>query len=314
MTGIGQRRVLRSVLGGDPDPFRPLEPECKTVQFDQPLSPAELERAAGLMAQRPDVELYVYRTASKDLEFLRHFKTLRRLHLALYELEDITGLAYVRDTLQALNLGATKKTFSVRFVEDLPHLQELFLVGHKKDARAISGLHGLASLGLSRITLPDLSLLLPLGGLRKLQLFLGGTRNLAALADLPALEDVFLMRINKLSDLGVLPQLRTLRKLRLDWIRTVTSLPSLGGLTRLEVVELDTMKGLTDLSPIAAAPALRRLLAHAMPQLTAESFRCFLGHPSLQELSVGTGKRAVNEEIRRMFPLIASARRAPLLH
>lgn len=59
MTGIGHRRVLRSVLGADPDPFRPLDPECKTVKFDQPLTPAELEQAAGLIAQRPDVELSV---------------------------------------------------------------------------------------------------------------------------------------------------------------------------------------------------------------------------------------------------------------
>jgi hypothetical protein len=59
------------------------------------------------------------------------------------------------------------------------------------------------------------------------------------------------------------------------------------------------------LSPIAAAPSLRRLNIGAMPQLDAEAFRCFVGHPSLDELYVGTGRRSTNEAVKRMFPGIA---------
>src|SRR2546430_14721073 len=46
------------------------------------------------------------------------------------------------------------------------------------------------------------------------------------------------------------------KTVRLDRMRNVTSLPSFSRLARLDNVELDTMKGLTDLSPVAAAPAL----------------------------------------------------------
>jgi internalin A len=88
-------------------------------------------------------------------------------------------------------------------------------------------------------------------------------------------------------------------------MRNVNTLPGLSGLTRLENVELDTMKGLTDLWPIAEAPALRRLSVSAMPQLTAESFRCLVGHPALDELWAYVGKTKVNDEIKRMFPGIA---------
>ena len=42
-----------------------------------------------------------------------------------------------------------------------------------------------------------------------------------------------------------------------------------------------------------------------MPQLTAESFRCFVDHPGLQELWTYTGKRTANEQIKRMLPLVA---------
>ena len=61
--------------------------------------------------------------------------------------------------------------------------------------------------------------------------------------------------------------------------------------------------GLIVFAALAAAPALRLVVA-AMPQLKAESFRCFIGHPRLEELWGHTGRSTVNE-IKRMLPLIA---------
>jgi hypothetical protein len=286
------------------DPFRPLEPDCQIIQFDEPLTAPQLERAGRLIVDRPEVELYVYGSVWRDLSFLRYFKTLQRFHLALYELNDIAGLSHV-PWLRELTFGETRKKFSLRFVETWPRLKRLFLVRHKTDLPCIRGLTELEDLGLSGITLPDLSLLLPFAKLRKMALFLGGTRNLAALAQLPELEELWLMRITKLADLGILAQLVGLKKLQLDWMRNVTSLPSLHRLERLDDVTLDTMKGLTDLSPLAVAPALRRLVVAAMPQLTADAFRCFLRHPRLQELWADTGRSRLNEQIREMLPLVA---------
>jgi hypothetical protein len=220
MTSLGRR-----FLTTDPgmaarfgDPFRPLEPECRVVQFDEPLTPAQLQQAGRLVAGRPDVQLYVYGRAIRDLSFLRYFEALQHLHVALYLLDDIAGLADVRDTLRSLTFGETKKTFSLRFLESLPRLETLFLVRDKKDVDVVGGLPDLQSLGLSQTTLPDLSVLLPLTGLRKLSIFLGGTRNLALLPKFQQLEGLSLMRITKLSDLGVLADLATLRTLRLDWM------------------------------------------------------------------------------------------------
>jgi internalin A len=298
---IHRRRFLTA---DQADPFRPLEPNCSVIQFDQPLTSHQLQQAASLIADRPDVELYVYGRASRDLEFLRYFETVRRLHIALYELDDTSGFCHVQQ-LEELTFGQTKKTFSLRFIEALPQLRKVFLAGHKKDLHAICQRDELTSVGLSGITLPDLSLLLPLTRLQKLSILLGGTTDLDLLPRLPCLEDLFLMRITKLFDLGVLADLTGLKTLRLDWMRNVKSLPSLAGLVRLDNVELDTMKGLTDLSPLAAAPALRRLVVAAMPQLKAESFRCFIGHPRLEELWAHTGRSTVNEQIKRMLPLTA---------
>jgi internalin A len=269
------------------------------------LTAVQLERVAELTADRPDVQLYVYGQASGDLDFLRYFANLRRLHLAIYELEDVLGFSHAGGSLEELTFGETKRTFPLRFLETMPQLKKLFLVKHKKDLAVIGGLVGLAELGLSGITLPDLSVLAPLSKLRDLSLFLGGTTNLTLLPRLPALESLFLMRINKLADVGVLRDLVGLTKLRLDWLRQVTSLPSFAGLSRLADVTLDTMKGLADLSPLAAAPALRRLSIANMPLLTAENFRCFLGHATLAELWAYTGRSKVNDAVKDMFPGIA---------
>ncbi len=305
---VSSRRFLstdRAMVERFGDPFRPLEPDCGVIQFDQPLTPAQLRQAADLITNRPDVQLYVYGRASTDLGFLRYFGTVPRLHVALYDLDDITGFSHLDGGLEELNFGQTKRTFSLRFIETFPHLKSLFLVRHQKDLPCICGLGELTSLGLSGITLPDLSVLLALSGLRKLSILLGGTKDLALLPRFPKLQDLFLMRITKLFDLGMLGGLESLKTLHLDWMRNVTTLPSLARLVQLDSVELDTMKGLTDLSPIAAAPALRRLSVIAMPQLNAESLRCFIGHPRLEELWAYTGKSTVNEQIKRMFPTIA---------
>jgi hypothetical protein len=306
--GTCQRRLLWSVAEqteGFGDPFRPLEPECGVIQFQQPLSPAELRQAARLIADRPDVQLYVYGAASRDLDFLQYFSGLRRLQVALYDLKNIDGISRVAPGLEDLIFGETKQTFSLRFLESMPKLKKLFLVKHKTDLSALGGLRHLTSLGLSGITLRDLSLLLSLPALHDLSIFPGSTTNLDLLAKLPALEVLSLMRITKLSDLETLADLDGLKTLRLDWMRNVKSLPSLHRLTRLADVTLDTMKGLTDLKPVAAAPALRRLSIVNMPQLTAANFECLRGHPRLAELWAYTGRAKVNAAVERMFPSIA---------
>src|SRR6185295_7723968 len=133
--------------------------------------PAQLQTAAGLIASRPDVELYVYGRATRDLSFLHYFRALKRLNIALYELEDIAGFSHVAGSLEELNFGETKKPFSLCFLKAMPELKRLFLVRHKKDLHAIGDLGKLTSLGLSGITLPDLSVLLPLAALRELSIF-----------------------------------------------------------------------------------------------------------------------------------------------
>ncbi len=307
-TSLGRRFLMTDPKVAEQfgDPFqRPLEPDCGVIQFDELLARSHLEQAARLVADRPDVELYVYGRAWRDLSFLRYFPNLQRLHIALYELDNIAGLFHLAGGLRELTFGETRRKFSLHLVETLPRLKRLFLVRHSRDLHRIQTLAELEELGLSGITLPDLSLLLPFKKLRKLQLFLGSTRNLSLLPQLAALEELWLMRITQLADLGVLADLTGLKTLKLDWMRNVTALPSLHRHDRLENFELSAMKGLRDLSPIAAAPALRRLAIGEMRQLTPDSFRCFIAHPTLRELLVETGKLSLDAKIIDLLPDIA---------
>lgn len=301
-------------FGHGHDSFEPLGAECTRVAVRLPMAPADLERLAGLIEGRPDVTLHFHTAPWKDLEFLKHFPSVRRLSVDLWSLEDISGFSYLPGDLEVLHFGRTKKRFSLKFLQDMPELERLSLEGHTKDIVNVGGLARLTSLGLRSITLPDLSLLAPLRELSSFGLMLGGTQNLAHLAELPKLKALDLLRINKLDDLSILAKLTSLQKLGLDSMRNVASLPSLDALTHLEEVTLETMKGLAELSAIAAAPNLRQLTIAGMPQLDVAAFRCLVGHPSLKKLRLWSSldgavglKKSVRESVRQLLPDVTEA-------
>jgi len=201
------------------DPFRPLEPEIRIVQFGRPLTEEQLARAAALLSDRPDVWLRVHLPKSRDLAFMRYFSGLKLLDLEIYDLESLDGLDSLRISLTAFHFGKNRKVFALRFLQDFPHLRNLFLGGHRKEIDVLGRLVDLTELGLRGITLPDLTLILPLTHLRGLSMHLGGTSDLRLLPRFSALEELNLLRITGLSDLSMLAELTALKTLTLDWLR-----------------------------------------------------------------------------------------------
>ncbi|HKF70427.1 MAG TPA: hypothetical protein VKB68_01655 [Stellaceae bacterium] len=282
----------------------PLAPECRTVQFSTPQSEETLRRMARLMRDRPDVELYVF-GGVKDLEFLKHFEALRRLHLAVWDIDDVSGFAYLGSDFESLTFSATRKRYSLRFLETLAGLHSLFLQSHTKDLHVVGGLAGLRSIGFSGIPLADLSMLVSLRELTDVFVGFSKTRDLWALQDLPRLKNLRIIRITELAAVDILRELVGLASVELSWLRNVERLPNLSRLTSLQSVTLDTMKGLREIAGVAAAPTLQRLAVAACPSLTAASFKCLVGHPTLRELWGYTGRTRENAEIKAMFPGIA---------
>lgn len=305
---VPSRRFLDAgpaLIAKQGDPFRPLEAECRIVQFGRPLSEDQLRRAGEIMADRADVWLRIHLPRSPDLAFLKFFPGLRKLDLAIYDLESLDGLSAVRDTLEAFHFDKTRKTFPLGFLATLPRLRDLALVSHKKEVDVLGRLTGLTDLALRGISLPDLSLLLPLSRLRALSMAFAGAQDLSLLPRFTRLAALYLLRIAKLSDLSVVAELAALNSLTLDWMPNVTALPNLSPLRQLETVEMESMKGLKSLEPVAAAPGLRRLQVVNMPQLKAADFACLIGHPSLEVLMAFPGGKRTHDEIKRMFPGVA---------
>ena len=113
---VPTRRFLDAwALPEQGDPFRPLEPEIRIVQFGGALTEAELAKAGRLVAERPDVWLRVHLAKSADLGFLKHFPGLRHLDLEVFELDSVEGLSHVRDSLQSFHFGKTRKIIPLRW-------------------------------------------------------------------------------------------------------------------------------------------------------------------------------------------------------
>ncbi|MHB1536036.1 MAG: hypothetical protein ACYC1D_15785 [Acidimicrobiales bacterium] len=153
------------------------------------------------------------------------------------------------------------------------------------------------------ITLPDLSLLAPLTGLRALALKLGGTTNLDLLPSVGDIRYMELWMVRGLSDISVIGAMPQLRNLFLQALKNVQALPNFGEETQLRGVWLETMNGLKDLSPLGRTPMLEQLLIFDMPHLQPDDLRFLVGHRCLTQLSTALGSKRKYEAVTAMFDL-----------
>lgn len=296
--------------------LRPLDARCRTVQFSRALSDPDYRVLADWLADYPNVMLRAYGSydgSIADLEFLRFFPRLRAFEAdALYDsLASLDGLNYLSEDISHLGLGQTKKRLSLAPLVRFGALRRLYLEGQTKDLDVVGQLHTLTSLTLRSITLPGLSLLLPLRNLRALDLKLGGTRDLNLLPQVGALQYIELWLVRGLHDLSPIGDVATLEFLFLQTLKQVDTLPSFASCGRLTRVHMQTMKGLSDLSPLMTAKALTQLAVLDMPQLNPADLAPLAAHPSLRELTVGLGSRRKNDEVARLVPLPRVSDRNP---
>jgi hypothetical protein len=237
--------------------FRPLEEWVDTVQFRDPLSDDEHKKVAEFLLRYPDVSLRAYGRPDgiETLDFLKHYPAVRHLEIDLYLLKSTDGIEYVSEQLESFAFSQTKsKAHSLSFIKRFKNLKILSLEAHTKDIDVVSSLKHLNALHLRSITLPNLDLIKPLIKLRGLTLKIGGTKNLAALRDLPDLRYFEAWMVRGLADLSVLADMKSLTHLFLQSLPHIKKLPSLASLKSLRWVTIESLKNLTDLSSIAQAP------------------------------------------------------------
>lgn len=293
----------RVIMGppGEAD-LRPLEPEVRQIWIRASLSRSDYERIGGTRGGRDDVHLFL-QNRDEDLSALEAFPGLRSLEVASLRLRSLAGLECVADTLESLSIADTLKTVRLDPLAQLGGLRQLYLNGHSSGIEAIAGLLKMERLTLRSITLPDLSLLLPLRELWYFDLKLGGTKDLSLLPDVGCLRYLEIWRVRGLSDLEAVARLPALEWMHLQSMGRVERLPSLRDATSLQRLSLESMKGITDLRPVADAPALREFLLIEMGHLAPRDLRCLVGHPTLAAGIWGLGSLKKNREAEALLPL-----------
>jgi hypothetical protein len=161
----------------------------------------------------------------------------------------------------------------------LPHISSLEVEGHWQGLDVLGGLKSLRGLTLSSVRADSLDFLRGATGLAMLFLRLGRVSDLSALASFPHLQELTVYR-TRLGDLAPLSDCSQLAFLELDSVPAVT-LPDLSKLTHLQVLWLANLRGVDDLTPVAAAPDLRYLLVESRT-LDPQAFAVLRGHPTLE--------------------------------
>ena len=240
-----------------------------------------------------------------NLDFLRHFPTLRRFSAdcLFNSLTNIDGLGYLPADVEDLGLGHTRARLSLALLARFKNLTRLFIEGHTKNIDVVGELRRLRSITLRSVTLPSLAVLTPLQDLRALDLKLGGTRNLELLPQVGQLEYLEIWMVKGLSDLSPLADLPKLEFLFLQSLRQVTSLPAMSRLASLRRVWLENLKGLSDFTPLLEAPVLEQLAIVDMAHLQPEDVHPLADHRSLRSIRIGLGSKRKNEAAKQLVPL-----------
>ena len=301
-----ERRVVSSPLTDDM--LKPSPTGRGLVQFDRLPSEPDLRRLAEWFTQYPEMTLRAYGSydgSITDLEWLRFFPTLRRFDVdAVWDhLVSLDGLRHLPEDTDELMIGWTKRRLDLGVLDRFRGLTSLYLEGQTKGIEVISRLTALEELTLRSITLPDLSLLLPLRRLLSLDIKLGGTRDLGLLPRVGELRSLELWLIKGLSDISAVGELPHLRYLFLQALRQVERIPDLRRCLELRRIHLETMKGIRDLRPLATAPALAELVLYDMRQLDPEDLRPLIGLPKLTAVTYGLGSMRKRDAARRLLGL-----------
>ncbi len=280
----------------------PLGPRCREVLLTSPLEDRDYRRLGALIAEQPRVLLRVVSPQITDLEFLRFFPALRRLHFDLFGLRSSDGLQHLSPDLTYLGWGPTRSgRLTMKVLSRFVRLQHLNLETQQRDLAVLGELRQLRQLSLRSVRIDDLSILLPLRKLRRLQFLLGGSLDLAPLAAMKQIESLALLRVRGLADLSPIAEMTGLQELSLHDLPKVASLPPMSRLARLRCVEIQNLKALVDLSPLAEAPALEELRLFAMRHSNREALAPLLARPNLRQGLFLLGTDAKNADARRRY-------------
>jgi hypothetical protein len=301
-------------------------PKARSLQTSEPATAAAWDLInQRLVAKRPDIKIRVFGHYGMtcDLSFLRRVRNVQRLSvdclrdvtaveaiselpglrslaIGIYNLESFDFLKSLRaENLTDLSLMATaSKKPSLKVLAQFPYLKRLYLEGQQKDIEVIDALKSLEEVTLRSVTKKSLGFLQDLPHLWSLDLKLGGSSDLSALAGKSSLKYLELWQVRGLGDLSPIAQLPGLQYLFLQSLPRVAELPDFSALVHLRRICLENMKGLRSIAAVDRAPALEDVIVVAAPNLIPEDFRPLLRKATLKRLSASFGSESKNAALK----------------
>lgn len=271
------------------------------IQDDDAPSTADWQLLAEYMSRHPHLGLFVkiFGDGLHDLDFLAEFGWLKTLTVECMSLQSVEGLRHLRQ-LESLDLGPTKRRVSLEVLTELPQLTDVSITDHSRELDVLGRIHRLRSVGLTSAKCDDLEFLTGATALRWVAITLGRVSDLSALTRLPRLMSLVIYR-TKVADLAPIEECTSLVHLCLESL-PVGVLPDLGDLRELVSVEVEKLKGLDDLTPIAHAPALRYLRAQS-DTLQPDDFTVLAGHPTLEVIDANLRTDKLGYQVNQMLQL-----------
>lgn len=302
-------------------------PDVDVLQTDEPVPRHTWTTLNSVFfPRRPDVQLRVYGHYSHecDLDFARKLTSVRRfaadclrravnvdaigempllqeLSLGVWELESLEVLRRLPSDLVSLNLGAIRsKRPDIRLLSRFTKLHTLYIEGHSKGIEVVGDLAALQDLTLRSISLPNLAFVACLPLLWSLDIKLGSLNDLSGITNKASIKYLELWMVKGLTDLGELPSLTGLQNIYLQSLRRVAAIPNLTRLTQLRRVVLLTMKGVSDLNPLAGCPALEEIGIYDARHLSPDDLIPVLKSKSLTKISASLGSLRKNSEFEEL--------------
>jgi len=293
--------------------LRPLEKDCKVLQFSRKLSDLELTKVAKLLENRLDVELYVYAglRLSKDdtterftdLQFLRFFPFVKRLSFMVPALTSLDDLSLANSNLVSLGVCLHwGKPLSLRPIERFTQLEHFSVEGPVKDIEVVSEFRRLREFGIASVAMRDFSIIPET--VENFWMKTGSAKSLSGMERLSKLRELWLAMPYGLADISAISELASLEKLWLDCLARVDKMPDCSKLANLRSAIIE-MKRIKSLSGLAAAPSLETISVFRCPELSVDSFRCFAGHPTLIGANLHFGTQKQNQAAATLLGLPA---------
>lgn len=248
----------------------------------------------------PDVKsLYLdcLHSASNFSE-LRKLNSLEKLNVGIYELDEKDFLSW--ENLKGVSflclVDTRKNNLDLRYLNEYPNVENLFLNGHTKNIDAIGTMSKLSELSLCIPSKASVSFVNQLSKLRQLRLILGGRANLEEIQNY-GIEELEIVRVRGFSSFDNLSEFTKLKRLLIEdqiQIKKVSIAKELPNLVDFKILNCKTLAQLEGVHHLTALHQLRIYR-------TAIEFSDFVKQEfpkSLRILAFYTAKAKINKAIK----------------